>query len=518
MKRLIFIYTFFFFTIQLQAQDLHIYYDAQTELLSYESNGKTIQKSKVKSGSNIFLHIENYNNYLYDVAITSNEKTINVPANSSNSITQLFSGKGIELPFLNQLSTPESKATTPEPVNPTAPSAPSKSSSNNSNNSASETTSNEQAIQQLNDSYFQAVYDLVEKEQDLIEVEKKIKEVFKKQQKINVIAKEIKKIQHHPQLQPTLIKKLVNEYFQSIFNLEDTGAINLKEIFERTNLQEQLKELKEKQFVYQKTINNLGLLEEQITNLYSSSSTFMSIWKEEIKKSEKFLVNAKSNENTLSELVNKIQKEETIQYQADLRYEYEAINSNNFSYTYRTTAKEDVVVFDIKFKKKDLLENNSISNKTVSPIEVAVSGGFKINGSIDLSFGRFNTTPSDYFIRDNTIKVDEQGNIRPMLTSFLHFYKQSNGNTSLGGSVGAGFPLSGDKNISSLSFLAGPALVIGKSSRIVMSAGVMAGQIDHLAQGYQIGDTFISEVNNLPLKQKYELGYFFGISYNLKGN
>lgn len=515
MKRLIFIYTFFFFTIQLQAQDLHIYYDAQTELLSYEFNGKTVQKSKVKSGSNIFLHIENYNNYLYDVAITSNEKTINVPANSSNSITQLFSGKGIELPFLNQLSTAESKVTTPEPVNSPPPPAPSKSSSNNS---TSETAANEQAIQQLNDAYFQAVYDVVEKEQDLIEVENKIKEVFKKQQKITVIAKEIKKIQHHPQLQPTLIKKLANEYFQSIFNLEDTVAINLKDIFERTNLQEQLKELKEKQVAYSKTLNNFELLGAQITNLYSSTSTFRSIWEEEMKKSEKFLVNAKSNENTLSELVNKIQKEETLQYQADLRYEYEAINSNNFSYTYRTTAKEDVVVFDIKFKKKNLLENNSISNKTVSPIEVAVSGGFKINGSIGLSFGRFNTTPSDYFIRDNTIKVDEQGNISPMLTSFLHFYKQSNGNTSLGGSIGAGFPLSGNKSISSLSFLAGPALVIGKSSRIVMSAGVMAGQIDQLAQGYQIGDTFISEVNNLPLKQKYELGYFFGISYNLKGN
>jgi len=213
-------------------------------------------------------------------------------------------------------------------------------------------------------------------------------------------------------------------------------------------------------------------------------------------------------------LTSEFQKED-MEYLADLRYEFEAINSNDFSYTYRTTAKEDAIIFNVKFKKKALGENEVTTNKTIAPIEVAISGGFKLNASLGLSFGGFNETPQDYFVREETIKADDIGGLKPLLTSFLHFYKQSNGNTSLGGSVGIGFPLAGDRNITSLSFLAGPALMIGKSSRIVISAGVMAGQVDRLAQGYEIGDTFISEVDNVPVKQVYELGFFVGISYNL---
>ena len=514
MRKSILLYPLFLMAIQLSAQDLHIYYDAQTELLRYESDGVPILQPKAKSGSNVFLHIENYNNYLYEVEVGANESTINIPASSSNALTGLLSGKGGGFPSLSLFSavtTNDQIEPEPEPV---VSASHEISLSEEEEEVEEKVDRQQQAMQDISEEYYRTLTVLDQTKRQVMTIGQAIKEEFQKKQKLKVIAKEITKLKQHPQLKPTQIKDMASEYFQSVFTIAEIQAIDMNYILSQESLKEKLEQFKKQEKLYQEELEHVGMLVKASNESDLGRTPLMKSLQQTQKDGKVFLSKAKADEKKLSELTNDLQKED-MEYLADLRYEFEAINSNDFSYTYRTTAKEDAVVFTVKFKKKELGKNEVAINKTIAPIEVAVSGGFKLNASLGLSFGTFSETPQEYFVRDETIKSDDIGGLKPLLTSFLHFYKQSNGNTSLGGSVGVGFPLAGDRSITSLSFLAGPALVIGKSSRIVISGGLMAGQVDQLAQGYQIGDTFISEVDNVPIKQVYKVGYFFGISYNL---
>lgn len=512
MRKSILLYPLFLIAIQLSAQDLHIYFDAETELLRYESDGQPIPQPKAQSGSHIFLHIENYNNYLFDVEIGTEETTINIPASNTNTLTGLLSGKGLGMPALNLFSAEEKpmlsmgKEITLEEAEEGAELAHSQ--------EEGAAAKKRQALSEINQKYTQNLYALTTAETNLIRTGKTIKQEFQKKQILNIVAKEVTKLKRHPHLKPTQIKQMVSEYFQTIFDTDEITAIDMDYILEQTILQNQLEKLKEQEAIYQKELDKLGTLVKVSAQFNFDNPDLINTLQQTHKNSEEFLEKAQADQKKLTELTSQFEQED-MKNLSDLRYEFEAINSNDFSHTYRTTAKEDAVVFNIKFKKKELGGNEVVSNKTIAPIEVGISGGFKLNASLGLSFGTFSETPQDYFVRDETIKSDDIGGLKPLLTSFLHFYKQSNENTSFGGSIGVGFPLAGDRSITSLSFLAGPALVIGKSSRIVISSGLMTGQVNRLAQGYQIGDTFISEVDNVPIKQVYKLGYFFGISYNL---
>ena len=64
-------------------------------------------------------------------------------------------------------------------------------------------------------------------------------------------------------------------------------------------------------------------------------------------------------------------------------------------------------------------------------------------------------------------------------------------------------------------FLLGPSLIFGQSERIALSAGLMGGRTDRLGQGYQVGDSLISEAGTVPLRSVYELGFFVGLSFNV---
>ena len=43
----------------------------------------------------------------------------------------------------------------------------------------------------------------------------------------------------------------------------------------------------------------------------------------------------------------------------------------------------------------------------------------------------------------------------------------------------------------------------------------MGGKIDRLGQGYQVGDSLISEAGALPLRSVYDVGFFVGLSFNV---
>jgi len=83
------------------------------------------------------------------------------------------------------------------------------------------------------------------------------------------------------------------------------------------------------------------------------------------------------------------------------------------------------------------------------------------------------------------------------------FYTQSAGNVSAGGFFGIGFPLSGGNSLQSATFFLGGSLFIGTSERVVLTAGLLGGRTDELAEAFQEGDTFISDASLVPTREVY---------------
>ena len=64
-----------------QAQDLHIYYDAFHETFRAVRGDKEVEEYTVKKGNQIFLHVDNYNNFIYELEVLQRNKPT---ANKSN--------------------------------------------------------------------------------------------------------------------------------------------------------------------------------------------------------------------------------------------------------------------------------------------------------------------------------------------------------------------------------------------------------------------------------------------------
>ena len=175
----------------------------------------------------------------------------------------------------------------------------------------------------------------------------------------------------------------------------------------------------------------------------------------------------------------------------------------------------DRLKLKVRLEPIDTLRIPNLQTRQLSALDIPVYGGFKVNASIGVSFGSFFNQPQGYFLRDSVIVSEKRDGYLPIITSFLLFYPQSAGNVSVGGTFGVGLSIGGDSGAQSIHFLLGPSLIFGQSERIALSAGLMGGRTDRLGQGYQVGDSLISEAGTVPLRSVYELGFFVGLSFNV---
>ena len=113
----------------------------------------------------------------------------------------------------------------------------------------------------------------------------------------------------------------------------------------------------------------------------------------------------------------------------------------------------------------------------------------------------------------SVITGEDKDSFIPFVTSYINFSFQSQSNISIGGAFGIGFPFGGADQ--SISFLAGPSLIIGKAGRIVINGGLVGAKVDRLAQGLEVGDPVGDTLLEVPTRRRYELGWFFGLSFNL---
>jgi hypothetical protein len=508
----------------LSAQDLHVYYNVFRDSVSYVQNGKSVENPTVKKGSQVLLHVENYNNYLYDVSVEVEKEEIPVASgNPANMFSQMggtggsplnFLFKGVDqmmgsFSFFPQLSGADLRE--------------------GSGFAKSEEDKVREAkvirLKKLEADFIKEKGNLLALESDLNKMQDQVQQKLADQRLQTFAASEINSIRFNPRLEPNQIKRLSSEYMERIFREKDPNKIDLNQVLKiadtQTELPKTIQEYRKKADRYAISTGTCELLvaefrefnfpESNLSEFQSTADAFLVAART---KTLSHRENAEMLESKLPELQNISLDPKKL---SELRTTYIELYNNQFSKTYRHTATGEKLNLKLKLSPIDSLERQGMKTLELAPVAVSVYGGMRIRASVGLNFGNFFNRPQTFFVRDSVLRSSDKDAFVPVMTSFVHFYAPSRKAVSVAGSFGIGFPFGGGESPQSISFFLGPSLLFGKSERIVLNAGLMGGKVEQLAQGYKVGDYYNSDANLAPTDSVYELGFYLGVSFNLAG-
>lgn len=498
----------------LPAQDLHIYYDVYSDSIYYLLGGKPVDRPVVRKGNQVFLHVNNYNNYLYKAEVVTEQRQLAYgQSGGSFKLSKLLSGAGGANPSALIFG-----ETTDMPELPEHPVALK---SGFGNSQAAQALLKE--MQQLESAFTAASAELEESDKTIAKIQKKAQTSLEAQQIQAFAAGEIQRLKYDARLSPAQIKKLSGEYMSRIFDETDPKQLNLSKVLAQSNAREQVESLKadyarelsgyrQKVEVLKQT--NLALQDSKFGSDDAEFNEFRTAADKLVGSSEKnqeiHRLNLNKMENKLGEINNLDAKTLT-----QLSTDYLVTMENDFSKTIRETASADNLSLQLVLTPT---VDSGVATRQLPPIEVSVYGGLQINASVGLSFGQFFERPLQYFVRDSLIQSSKLDAFTPYLTSFVHFYTQHRGNVSVGGSFGVGIPLDNGGGLEAITFFLGPSLMLGRNERIVLSAGLLGGRTTQLSGGFSVGDPFEADASLLQTASRYNLGYFMSLSFNLFGN
>jgi hypothetical protein len=523
----------------LQAQGLDIYLDATKGKTVYVSGKDTLSRPVVKRGQDITLHLVNFNNYLYEVEVDELQRQITYfstgidtssvgglaksPGGGGGSAFDLISTimnpsgllglgqlAGGQLSMLGGLSFAGIKGFAVDDAERLAM----------------------DQLQDVRNKYEKVLEEWTQTENNLMSIQSDVELLVNAWAVQSMAHEEIRKLQFNPNLSPTQIKTLAEEYLRLVFSNMKPSEIDmgyLWKIYQKSHdLSIYVKDLETEKNNYTSKlaeIQSLGLqldpLQQQVYSpkaLEAYRKMNQSI-QASIEKGEKEVKRLDATYEDLQNLVSRF-GEDDFQQLVQLRYMYEEIGANDFSYTYHTTAKDDVTSLTVKLNPKESLPDAiQVKSRRLAAIEVHSKGGLKINGSLGIGFGQFFSPPQSYYVRDSIILSDQEGSFSPYLASFLHFYNYRPGQTAFGGSFGIGLPVFGSSNKEqSVAFFLGPSVYLGTAQRITLTGGIMGARAPALGNGYKVGDVLDNPFAGIPTVSRYQLGYFIGVSINVIGN
>ena len=197
---------------------------------------------------------------------------------------------------------------------------------------------------------------------------------------------------------------------------------------------------------------------------------------------------------------------------------YSKLESSSFEKVYDYNIHSDKANIDLKFLESDFVKEleKGTEKTTVKErnIKLFSRGGFKINTSVALTLNNFSDKSKDFYIGDDgIIGADVNNNFVPNLSTMINFYPILGESVNVGGSFGISVPISDE--IKGINFLIGPSLFFGSKSRMSLSGGIAYGPVQKLTNGLTEGqETTVSDLSNY-VKNVYEIGYYFGVSFSL---
>ncbi|UTW61811.1 hypothetical protein KFE98_17630 [bacterium SCSIO 12741] len=172
--------------------------------------------------------------------------------------------------------------------------------------------------------------------------------------------------------------------------------------------------------------------------------------------------------------------------------------------------------YDEVHYKLEIKEGDKVVRNGDQPIKVRINGGLKIDGSAGLFFTTLRDDEfltRDEYTADSTLQKriyqKETGDFAISAGALVHFYARTNSYFNAGLSVGAILT-----NEANPQYLLGGGLLIGRKQRVVLNGGWSFGRVKRLETGLELGGIYAGDGNTPTTMDKWDNGFFFGLSYN----
>jgi hypothetical protein len=509
MRNFILCFTLFSCCTTAAAQVTHVYYDAFYDSTRYEQNGRIIDQPLMKKGSRIVVHVTNYNDYLYELTVATQEENYSVPAGGPG---ELLGGGAGGLDILQNILGSGGGGGGNLLTN-LLPGGDGFGFSAERTETAglSREAKNQVAQLELN------LKEMKTLEAEIAERDEYLQTLIQRKRLDAFMQTEVIKLRNDASLAPNTSRKLMLEYLENLLEIDGNAEYKLDDLLKQANARGNFLEGVKN---YETDANRLAAKAREINFLAGSLRQYQ-LPEQSFLELDNTLASIDVRTGELQAKVAELNEqapvllEESMQELATTRYLYEELKDHKFERQLTVYPEGDVTTLRITLTPKGE-QNQNLPVLTASPIKVNSFGGLQINASVGISFASYFDAPKDYLVLDGKLFGDELDAFAPIVTSYIHFYGQSKGNVSLAGTLGLGLDLGGNGSAAGLSnYFLGPSLIIGKGQRIVLTSGLMGGKADRLARGLREGDMYSEQT--IPLKSVYELGFFVGVSFNVLG-
>ena len=493
------------------AQDLHIYYNLHKDSLWYVKNGKPTTKLEVRKGKQIYLHLVEYNNYLY-----SSENVISYHSVLPPEFAGQTSGFLGLVPTLINSLVPGGSALLPLMQAPVFGSmlsvlAP-------GTNDLTARGSNEDLVE-----YGEKLQVLETQREMMNAMMLDLNARMNAERYLRSDLSFINNLITNPGIAPSLIKSMLNQYFSEALMIPDQQIFQLKDIPSLVQKMEEIPSLKADLLIksreYESSLSDFKRLHKRVKNSDHGLDTLYALMKEfenklpEIEKLNSRMVNSLSADSASAGMDYK----EAVQ---KVFLKYSEIQNNDFSVTYTTEATNKYILFDLKVFLRD--SNSLIVDESERQLykkvnaKVITYGEFGLATSVGVQGARLVHAPESYYVLNNVLLSEPKSRYAPFVASMFNFHYQMSSAYSPAISLGVGLPLNNEDVLGNLSYLVGPSLIVGKFKNIVISGGFIFSKVNRLADGLNVGDNINIGAGQIPTDSRFEQGYFIGISYNIR--
>lgn len=490
----------------LSAQDLHVYYDVFADTVYYKQNGKPVNQTAVRTGQQVVLHVLNYNDYIYDLELETDTEDYNVPASGG-----LFpGGSGGASPFSSFQSLAGGMGGLGFGLDSTQIA--------NQGSGMVEQSTASAATKALARRFASHLNEMRDIEEEIAELKGYLDKELQSQMVQGIALEEVKKLRQHPELSPKQIKGLSMDYLKPILGVRRDETLDISDIVRRSDAPSAISNTIAD---YEAEIGRLELEMQKLEavrevlfeaeDLPNADRTALAVAHEAAS------IRVAAYQDRGAALREKVSGLESLQLRelVEVGYLYTEMQEHRFEKKFVLRPDSDLTTLRIKLNPIDSVRGQGVRPKSLNPIVLPSHGGLKVNASVGVSFVRFFDRPQSYSVRDSVIVADDQDAFLPIISSFFHFYPQSRRQVSVGGTFGLGIGIGGD-NAGLQTYFLGPSLILGKEQRVVFTTGLTGGKVERLAQGYRPGDAYDAAI--IPTKSIYDMGFFFGISFNIMGN
>lgn len=411
-----------------QAQDVHVYYDVFSNHITYQVNGEAVEKPLLKKGNDLILHIQNYNDYIYKLKVDTKDANYNIgnagldgslmSGGNTGVLSQLKGMLGTGTPLETMLDNSDVGS--------------------RDGFGTESTTVITQEMKGYQSKFQTLMQELTAIEEEVRDADNDIDADVQSYQFNNFMQKEAIALKNNVDLPPNKIKELTMEYIEQILDLDQRKKFNLKDLFERQNLQADLKEKVEE---YETGVTKM---EQKLNEAKLLRATMLALEYPEIEKAKISLnveaVETKTKQlkvkaDTLKKQIPKLANW-NIEELAQIRYLYEEMQEHRFEKTIVLTPEKDITDLTITLIPTDSAKTKNVVERQLNPIKIRSYGGLKVNASVGISFASYFERPQNYLVRDGIIIGDDLDAFSPVITSFVHFYGEGKRQTTVGGTFG----------------------------------------------------------------------------------